>query len=188
MTEASVTLRRARGCLAAALLAVLLGFAGCTGIGYFWRQGHVPHGVRAPIILYAAERNFGFGPGGNETGLIVYRMTDQSARAVAKGGTAYLIAHSLPTDRDDRASYIDWRPTPIIRDDRWSTPEPGEPSAVSLSAYLNRYGFEIPVKARVAAEVDRLMRSPGAYYAYGGGGSLVIVAPRTKRVVLAYAG
>ena len=174
--------------LAAALAVIVLGFAGCQAVGYLWRQGHVPHGVRAPMIVYATEKTFGLGPGGNETGVIIYRMTEKSARRVARGGAPYLIAHSLPTGRDDRASYDGWAPTPAVRDDHWSEPETGEPAAVSLEAYLDHYGFRIPVDEDVAAEVDRLMRSPGAYYAYGGGGSLVIVAPRARRVVLAYAG
>jgi hypothetical protein len=107
---------------------------------------------------------------------------------VASGGLPYLIAHSLAEGRDDRRSYYGWRRTPVVRDNHWSAPEAGEPEAVSLTAYLNRYGFEIPVDGDVAAEADRLMRTPGAYYAYGRGGSMVIVAPRVKRVVMAYAG
>ena len=75
-----------RGCLTALAGVAALLVGGQQTMMYLWRMGAVPNGLNAPVVLYAKEKSWGFGPGGNESGVVIYRLTDGSARKVAKGG------------------------------------------------------------------------------------------------------
>jgi hypothetical protein len=57
----------------------------------------------------------------------------------------------------------------------------------TISDYLNRYGFGIDVDPTVEALVDHAISKPGSFYSYGRIG-VVIVIPRAKRSIFAYAG
>jgi len=49
-----------------------------------------PKGLGVSKILYVAEESSGFGPGGNETGVIVYELPENAATEIEKNGVAYL--------------------------------------------------------------------------------------------------
>lgn len=46
---------------------------------YFSALSRVPQPLHASAIEYRVEKAWGFGPGGNETGFVVYRLTESSA-------------------------------------------------------------------------------------------------------------
>ena len=58
-----------------------------------WERSHhlsfVPDGLSVSTILYVEEESWGFGPGGNETGLIVYELPDSTAKEIQKAGIDY---------------------------------------------------------------------------------------------------
>jgi len=149
---------------------------------YSWRLSHAPAGLGIWLILSADEESWGFGPGGNETGLIVYKLSETAAERVAAGGVSYLAELG--------GRYSGWKTTPIEHDRRW-LPHPEwrkpVPDRASIVHFLDQYGFGIKVDQQVSAMIDAALSSHGSYYAYGRTG-LVIVIPNTQRAIYAYAG
>jgi hypothetical protein len=134
-------------------------------------------------VAYASERSFGFGPGGNETGIVVYDLPADLAAAVARGGVSYLA--SLDTSRSPLDGWIE---TPIALDGRWRPDDGGvvEPHAPpGIGGFLFRYGWEVPLDPKVEAEVNGALFSPGSYLAYGRNG-LMLISPGRRIVVRAY--
>nr|WP_294840094.1 hypothetical protein [uncultured Methylotenera sp.] len=158
------------------------------------RLSFVPEGIRVEKILYAKEESWGFGPGGNETGVIVYELPDTIARQISKDGINYF--SSLPpqsTDSHDwHGRYEKWYDTPIPYSDSWSGPESDNKTnpdkfVAKIETYLNRYGFSIPIDPNTEAEIDYAISEKGSFFAYSRIG-LIIVSPKTRRVVYAYNG
>ncbi len=163
---------------------------------YRWRQNLLPLGVQAPVITYAREVVWGWGPGGNETGLIVYRMDRASAERVQAGGIAWLENEATRSvaplrrpamDRRMRRTYSDWRMTPLA--ELWAGhgehncgQEPG------LGVYLDYADFRCRVDPEEIARANRLLLTPGSFVARARGGRVVIVAPAERLVIVAYNG
>jgi hypothetical protein len=159
------------------------------------RIGLVPADLNVSTIVYANEENWGFGPGGNETGLMVYELPVATAQAISARGLAYF------TQADNTSSlrlFSPWRATPIAFDRHWRNYMAAESSRLTeseraaanvpgIANYLNRYGFGIPLDPAIERLVNEIVSSPGSFYGYGRTG-IVIVAPLRKRVVFAYAG
>lgn len=148
---------------------------------------HVPRPLEVESIEYRRETAPGYGlPGDNETGFIVYRLTDSSARWLrdeeGRSGS-FLPLGSWNWNRspvDDRTDARRWHPN----DD-----EPGKvPHGASIAEYLDRYGFGSPLDAQPEREANRAIRTPGSFYAYGRGGSVTIIDPKAGKVYFAYAG
>lgn len=151
----------------------------------------IPEPLHSMWIEYRQEELFGLGflPGDNETGFVVYRLTDASARWARDQGSKLGAMLS-----DDAAN---WQPTPVgrfgdggkwprgCRDDPNCHDDGGWPS---ITGYLGKYGFSIPLADDVETEANRAIRSEGSYYRYGRGGSVTIVDPGRGKVYFAYAG
>lgn len=178
-----------RGCLIALAVTAAITVGGFHACAYDFRLDLAPKGLGVWRILYEEGQSWGFGPGGNETGVIVYGLPSGSARKVAEGGAAYL--NRLPSNKDRRRGA--WRPTPLT-EGRWlERTNLGDPRVTgyepSLEDYLDQYGFGIAIDPAIQRQTDQMLREPGAYYAYDRrGGGLVIVDPERRRVVFAYAG
>jgi hypothetical protein len=174
----------------AVMLAVMV--PGWQALQYWWRLGLAPAGLDIWLVLYSQEETWGFGPGGNETGVIVYKLPEAAATRVAAGGAPYLTTLSNASESAGRGRYQNWRATPISGDEQWLYGDTGARRRAgyraSIDDFLDRYGFRIEIDAAAKALIDEALSSSGSYYAYGAGGSLVIVAPRVRRVILAYAG
>jgi hypothetical protein len=94
------------------------------GLQLLIRRHHlsfVPDAMGVWNLLYVSEESWGFGPGGNETGVIVYEMPRAVAEALQSQGLEYL--QKLP--RKSRSSgnryrglYSNWHPTPVELDNR----------------------------------------------------------------------
>ena len=152
----------------------------------------VPEPLNAIWIEYRLEKSWGLAlfrlPGDNETGVVVYRLTEGSAQwARSKGAQlpAYLA-------RERRSG--PWHPTPVVVEmsqnrgwHRHQEPRPID-HPLNVREYLSRYGFEIPVQQRRIDEANRAIRTPGSFYRYGGGGSITVVDPVRGKVFFAYAG
>lgn len=153
-----------------------------------YRLSLVPDALQVTSIVYVMEESWGFGPGGNETGILVYRLPAATA-ALAGTGLGFfenMPGNSATAGRRWRGSYSDWKETPIAADERHWPVDSRQQSLSSLD-YLCRYGFCIEVAAALIRDVDSLINSPGSYYAYGRIG-LIVVSPEKRLVVYLYNG
>lgn len=151
----------------------------------------VPKDLGVWRVLYSKEKVWGLGPGGNETGVIVYDLPQSSAELIKTQGIEYL--STLPSVRKGKSwqgIYSTWNATPISKKHKnWFeipttddlTDEP------QLENYLNKYGFGIPVKQSVEEQINEAMSTPGSFFAYGRIG-IIIIAPQIHRVFYVYVG
>ena len=157
---------------------------------------HIPYGMPVDKISYVSEESWGIGlPGDNETGLIEYQLSEETAQEIAKNGLSYFT--NLPKiTRNWGASsngyYNDWQETPIAVSDAWQgarmVDEPvSKITTPSIESFLDRYGFSVPLDPKVVAKVDEAISTPGSYFAYGRTG-ILIVMPKYHKVIFAYAG
>jgi hypothetical protein len=134
-------------------------------------------------VAYSSEESFGFGPGGNETGIVVHELPASLAAVIESGGASYLLG--LDWSRHPLQA---WSATPATLDDRWrpdsgGVVQPHDPPGIG--GFLFRNGWLIPLDPKVEAEVNRALFSPGSYLAHGRN-SLVLVSPGQRIVVRAY--
>lgn len=185
------------GCLIAVVAVVVAPVVAWQAFIYFGYQGVLPLGVNAPFVTYRKTETYGFGPGGDAAGILVYRMTDATAARVAQGGVAYLNASAAEDGRPltiderrrrSRRVYSDWRPTPVDLErfgsghgeDRCG----GRPG---IRAYLGNFSFRCKVRRSILDKTDRLLSTPGAFYgSRNREDAIVIVSPKTREVVFAY--
>ncbi|MBR0691697.1 hypothetical protein [Bradyrhizobium lablabi] len=138
---------------------------------------HMPADLEVTGILYSNQQIWGSVllhlPGDNETGILTYNLPDAIANRIADEGLGFFyrpenVERRFGTQRTHSA----WHETPM---------------GVTLSGYLNRFGFGIEVDPAVEALVDNAISKPGSFYSHGRLG-VVIVIPRAKRAIYAYAG
>lgn len=172
------------GCLWALISVVVLSIIGWQVVAYSWYQGLLPHGLSAPIITYRINRADGFGPGGNEAGLIVYRMSEATARLVERQGLTYLESTGR---REDHGQYFQWRETPLVP--LWSGH--GEHTCdrtPGIGAFVDYGDLRCHLSKPEVEAINRILSTHGSYVAQGTGSSVIIVAPRQRKIVIAYNG
>lgn len=169
--------------------------------GMLYRQHlrFVPENIGIWRVLYAAEEVWGFGPGGNESGIIVYAMPGRATHMLFLDGLEWLDTlgrNSLPGSKE---RYAEWRETPVpasaFRADSGTCPPARadrmlfahNDACPGIAGYMERYGLAIPLDKDIEEMVNRAVFSPRAYYAYGRTG-LIILIPTERRVVYVYAG
>jgi hypothetical protein len=187
--------------LSLGLVAVL-----CISIFLYYKQSlkqhHlslIPAQLHVAKVTYVSEKSWGIGlPGDNETGLIEYELPDDVAKKITKEGMNYFLNLQKETvviwgeRRHD--VYGEWYETPIFLSDAWQGTRYNNEETVSkttflsIENYLDRYGFPVPINPKVGAMIDYVISIPGSYYAYGGGGGVLIVIPAEQKVIYAYAG
>jgi hypothetical protein len=167
------------------LLAILLLPGGCDDAERRHALGALPPAVQAEAVDYGRNLTHGFGPGGNETGFNVIRLAEDGAERVAEGGVAWLNAQ--PGGR----MAPDWQVTPVPRDDFWmGRPDSamGAYPAPTVMAVLDRYGFGFDPPPEHRKALDLALNAPGSYYAFGSGGLVAVIVPKTRRAYVFYAG
>ncbi|WP_293827705.1 hypothetical protein [uncultured Brevundimonas sp.] len=191
----TMAMRNRFGCLALLALLVCAPLVGWQTYQYVWYQSVLPHGVEARWIEYRKQAAWGFGPGADEVGLIIYRLEKASLSKIEDGGLAYLsdasesqvLVNASQRKANERRTYWDWKRTPIVP--LWS--EHGEHNCgrePGIGAFLDRNDFRCKLDPKTVSRVNAIISSDNAFYAHGRGGSVVIVAPAEKRVILAYSG
>jgi hypothetical protein len=127
----------------------------------------------------------GFGPGANETGFAVIRLSEDGAARIAQGGIPWLNAQSGGRLQPD------WSATPVPRDEFWM----GRPDSAmgawpdpTVRAVLDRYGHGFPVPAEHQEALDAALTATGSFYAFGSGGLVVVLVPDTRRAYVVFAG
>lgn len=170
----------------------------CAGKLYVWvnkdnhRLSYLPSALEVSQIIYAKEESWGFGPGGNETGVIVYKLPQQTITDIQNGNLAYLESLSGKSHSDWRGFFRGWKNTPVVNNGEWGAVVGGDRD-VALGAiprindYFNRYGFSIDIDDDVQKQIDQIISMPGNYYAYGRIG-IIIISPKSRVVVFAYNG
>jgi len=144
----------------------------------------VPYGLNVSKVIYVSEESWGDGPGGNETGVIVYQLSDQVANEIQKVGVAIFSKNT-----GGFSDFRNWKQTPIYTwEEAISREEPELSHRLNkIAHYLNSYGFPISIDLQIESEIDNAITKAGSYYAYSRTG-IIIVLPINKKVVYAYAG
>jgi hypothetical protein len=148
---------------------------------------HVPDALAVSTITYELQESWGFGPGGNEAGILVYPLSDEVARQVERGGVQFL--QSMPRNQNQetrgwQGNYETWLETPGANP-QWK-PD-AKTGRLNVMDYICVYGFCIDVAPEVVAEANEIVNSAGSYYAQGRIG-IIVVSPKKKKVLYFYNG
>ena len=129
----------------------------------------LPAGLVVSELVYAREESWGFGPGGNETGMIVFELPPD----VVSGFQQHAKNNS-----------IQWKATPVAVEG-----SDGDNATFSydIGQYLNRYGFGLSINNELTRNINDALSSRGNFV-YDNGRRLIIIMPRVARLVIAYRG
>jgi len=182
-----------KGCLVALALVVATPVIAWKFFAYFVEMNRIPDGLSINGKIHGEEQTFGFGPGGAETGLAIYVLSSDDAERLKAQNATLIDSDRIGAAMGQSGKFGAWRRTPIDVDgDPRSWGESGQVetprAAPRIRNFLGRYGFAIPVEPPVEALVDSVISTDGAYYAYGQGGSLIVVAPKQELIIFAFAG
>ena len=164
--------------------------AGIIGFKHIEAKHHlslVPLGLRVEKVLYAEEQSWGFGPGGNETGVIEYELPEDIAAQIDKIGIMFFaMAPPQAADGfDPSGQYRTWQQTPILLDGSGLGAEATQNH--EISNFLASHGFGIFIDPKLEKRINSSISQPGSFAAFGRGGVL-IVNPKTRRIMYAYNG
>lgn len=145
----------------------------------------LPPAVGAVSVDWGRGEAHGFGPGGNETGFYVIRLTDEGAEAVTEGGLVWL------NTQDGGRLLPPWVETPVPRDEVWLGRTDGGIGPYpypTVQAVLDQYGFgfDLPPEHRTSA--DAALIAPGNFYAFGPGGLVALIVPKSCTAYVFHAG
>lgn len=177
-------------------LATLSGVVAAIGLGAWlsagfflerYRLSFVPTGLGVSRVLYAKQDAWGFGPGANETGVVIYALPEEATAKVQAQGITYLAG--LPANTDDqgtwRGRYESWHATPHQLEG--SDSHTNKVSSFEVAHYLNRYGFGIDIDPVVQRQINDAISNGGSFLAHGRVG-ILIVSPSIRRVFYIYSG
>jgi hypothetical protein len=147
-----------------------------------WVLQRVPDALDVHDIAYRNEESWGFGPGGNEAGIVFYALPEDVARQVKEGGVGYL--ETLPPNadqqrRDWRGRYDGWAETPITGDRFKVNPDTG---LLNVAEYICAYGFCIDIPRDRLQQANEIASRPGSFYAQGRVG-IIVVSPGARSVI-----
>lgn len=149
------------------------------------RLSFVPMGLGVTGIRYAKEESWGFGPGGNETGVIAYALPVPTATAIQKQGIRYL--QDLPPETFDNGlgRVHSWQMTPAQL--KGSDVHANSVFSSDVADYLNRYGFGIDIDPTVRQQINDALGNGGSFLSYERTG-ILIIAPSLQKVFYIYNG
>jgi hypothetical protein len=155
------------------------------------RLSAVPSELGVNTIIYGEEISGGFGPGGNETGLILYELPEAAADKLSKYGVFYLNGFSYNgKPAYSHGTYYRWENTPISPRWDWSgqlRQQIERSKSPHISDYLGTYGYSINIDPKIKLTVDNIISVQGNFYSFGRYG-VIIISPKEKKVIYAYAG
>jgi hypothetical protein len=173
--------RRRVGCLPVVLILIVAPIIAWKVLEHRFRLWLIPEDLGVWWISYAEQESWGFGPGGNETSVIIYALPEEAARATSASGAAYLnqLDSAARPPRDRHNMFGEWKPTPVLEGELGKR--------ANLAGYLNRYGFGIRINRGIETYINSVISSPGSFYAYGRIG-VAIVDPSERKVVFLHSG
>ncbi len=148
----------------------------------------LPKAMNVTRVIYSSEEAWGFGPGGNETGIIVYEMPKNISNRLKKNGLKYLKTLRKNIGNNGRGRFVDWYPTPMLiheRDKPLEVENSGQTRGIR--DYLFRYGFQIPLDPKIEGDVNEAILKVGNYFSYGRSGVIILI-PQLERIVYMYSG
>ena len=157
-----------------------------------WQMGHVPVAFKISEIIYSKEESWGFGPGGNESGLVVYRLPEEMITTVRRQELIFVSAtNSQINDGPDsyRRVYSNWKTTPFEGSNGWKceSADCSLSGKISVENFLGSKGYGISLPSHISKEIDQVMSTPGSYYGKGRVGTLII-APAFGRAYFVFSG
>lgn len=182
------------GLLATIVIALMATIAHGVWADYSYRsaRGHLPAALKIVNITYQNEEVWGFGPGGNETGVLVYSLDAKSWAAIDEHGLAFLETLTHTANHPRHPWPLLWEQTPIAQahESWWRIPDPGNypmGDAPRLMNYLARYGFWIPVNETVKEEINKTISRSGGFITETRVG-YIIISPEIRRAYFVYSG
>ena len=99
-----------------------------------------PPELKVGRILYLETDSWGFGPGGNETGVVLYELPQSVSEVIGPEVTQWTL-QALP-------GHLSWEATPLRERAEWfhgegALPQVDPTPIPRLHNYLNRYGFGV---------------------------------------------
>lgn len=148
----------------------------------------VPDAFGVTSISYSKEESWGFGPGGNEAGILIFPLPESVSHRIKDHGMDFF--KNMPPNKDQQnrswqGQYSDWEETPIKPGRNW-----GESKTVGnldIYDYICAYGFCIEIEPSIIEEANSVINSPGSFYAYGRIG-MIVVSPQKNLVMYFYNG
>lgn len=152
---------------------------------------NVPEAMNVWWVRYAWEESGGFGPGGSYTGITVYDTPKTVKTELREKGLSWLNALPPNSWQGMQGSYGGWRATPVPTSYSWADPAACTTSdrymltypkgCPSISGYMEGYGL-LSFDRDVEVMANEALFSPGAYYAFGRWGMLILI-PARERIV-----
>ena len=157
-----------------------------------WQMGHVPVAFDISEIIYSKEESWGFGPGGNESGVVGYRLPEEIITTVRRQGLIFVSAtNSQINDGPDnyRRIYSNWKTTPVEGSSGWKceSAECQLAGKISVENFLGSSGYGMSLPYHISKEIDQVMSAPGSYYGKGRVGTLII-APAFGKAYFVFSG
>lgn len=143
-----------------------------------------PRGAGLGSIAYMRTQGWGFGPGGNETGIVVFHLSARSVQALRRDPHGFLLTlspqNSPPSSGYDCSLYEQWRETPLNSEATQNEP-------MTWQQFSDRYGFGITISDVYRRMLDRSFAAPGSYYSVGRCGTFVFM-PNERTAAYMFAG
>lgn len=152
-----------------------------------FNMNHMPDALGVQAISYELQESWGFGPGGNEAGILVYPLPEDVSRQIGQGGIKFLQtlpANKNQADRRWQGAYETWAETPVASP-QWKLDV--KAGRLNVMDYICAYGFCIDVAPEVLNEANEIVNNAGSYYAHGRIG-IIVVSPKKKKVLYFYNG
>lgn len=150
----------------------------------------LPKSLGVKEVIYKNEESWGIGlPGDNETGLIIYKLPENTAHLIEKFGINYLENLNEIQDINMSTRYdieSKWEKTPIKYDDRWKYVK--KYGDTRIANYLCRYGFCIDVEEKYEKIAEQIISTEGSYYVYRRGGATLIISTHKQLIIYLYSG
>jgi hypothetical protein len=148
-----------------------------------------PAGLGVSQVVYAREESWGFGPGGNETGVIMFELPVDVARNIERQGITsldqYVSAQVIVRRGSSSRIRARWKATPVPVEG--SDDDTNSTLTYDIGKYLNRYGFGLLIDKEVARNINDALSSQGNFVD-DDGRRLIIVMPKAAKLVFAYRG
>lgn len=145
-------------------------------------------------ITHLTTATYGFGPGGESRGFVLFALPQSTADEILELGTGWF-EQLAPFDRSfDR---LEWATTPFSPEEvHWTTQKGCDLSdwwteagaghvCPGIAAFVRGFGFLYDLDPDVTAFVDQSVFSEGAYVLEGRS-RLILVDPKRRYVVYAY--
>ena len=175
----------------------VMGLSAWVAVKLYMHRYHlslVPSCLNVSRVLYVRESLWGIGPGGNETGVLVFGLPEDFVVTVKTGRIGFLrqACSKSAMSRKTGGRFTEWKATPMVAEIQWLVRESTSRGASAsgsprIANFLDQYGFGISIDEEIQEMSDKALSEPGNYY-HSGRTSLLIVIPDKRRVVYAYAG